>query len=159
MQRLVSPGAFRLVILGLALSGFPGGACAQQWGADADGARAGYKQNGRYAGLLLECGKEGGLRILASGNGANYPADRDMTVILSVDGFARRLTVRAEPEPAGGGSRFAATEPAGEAADLVAALRKGKVLEVSSPAGTIRLPLAGSGKALAALTQACKRGG
>ena len=133
-------------------------ASAQEWRAEGKGTgvRATFTQKGRPAGIQFACIGEGRVRTLVSGNGARFSEDRDLSLILSVDGLARIRSIRAEREPNGTGSRFVRTDPVAALEDLFAALRKGKELELSSPAGHWRLPLKGSGNALGALLQQCR---
>ncbi|WP_136625083.1 hypothetical protein [Aureimonas flava] len=134
-----------------------GPAAAQEWRSTGrgEGARAFFAKGGRPAGVQVACLSGGRLEITAAGNGARFPADRPVTLVLSVDGTAFSGEARVEPEAAGGGSRFVRVAEAGEAATLLAALKRGRGVEVSSPAGFMRLPLAGSGRALGALAPSC----
>ena len=141
-----------LVLANLLAAFSPAAATAQEW--RADGARAGFAVSGRLAGLVFECAPGGALRTVVAGNGARFPEERDMTLVLSVDGVARLSSVRAEPDPSGG-SRFVRLDPKAEIEPLLAALRRGRVLEVSSPAGTTTLPLKGSERALTQLLARC----
>ncbi len=130
---------------------------AQQWqsAGRGEGARAFFAKNGRPAGVEIACRPDGRLAVTAAGNGARFPTDRPVTLVLSVDGLAFAGEARVEAEPQGGGSRFVRVMQPGEAQALVAALKRGRNVEVSSPAGFIRLPLGGSGRALGALGPVC----
>ncbi|WP_279482696.1 hypothetical protein [Aureimonas sp. SK2] len=137
-----------------------GGAAAQEWrsAGTGEGARAFFAKGGRPAGVEIACLSGGRLDVTAAGNGARFPRDRVVTLVLSIDGAAFVGPARVEDEATGGGSRFVRPVAADEAGALLAALRKGRSLEVSSPAGFMRLPLTGSGRALAALGPACAAG-
>lgn len=144
---------FRALLCALLLATLPASpALAQQW--RADGARAGFAKGGALAGLVFECRPGGRLRTIVAGNGASFPADRDLTVAFDVDGTAWLRPFRAEPE-GGGASRFVREEPLAEARDLLEALRRGSSLEIAGPAGRVALPLAGSGRAIGALLERC----
>lgn len=146
------PPVFRFLLAFSFLPVFAQAALAQEW--RAQGPLAGFTLAGKPAGLVFECAPGGRLRTLVAGNGAGFPGDRDLTLVLSVDGTARLLPVRAEADPAGG-SRFARSDSLAEAEPLLAALRRGRSLEVSSPAGRMVLPLRGSERALAQLLTRC----
>ncbi len=149
----------RIAIL-VALLLAAGSAGAQEWRSAGmgEGARAFFAQGGRAAGVEIACLPGGQLEVRAAGNGARFPRDRDVTVVLSVDGTAYAGSARVEDEARGGGSRFVRTVAREEANALLAALRRGRSVEVSSPAGFIRLPLTGSGRALGALAPGCAAG-
>lgn len=147
----------RVFFVLLVLAGSTVPALSQEWRASGrgEGARAYFTLKGRPAGAEIACLPGGRLGVTAAGNGARFPADRPVTLVLSVDGMAYAGEARVETEGAGGGSRFVRTVEGKDAASLLAALKRGRSLEVSSPAGHVRLPLAGSGRAIAALAPAC----
>ncbi|WP_294645101.1 hypothetical protein [uncultured Aureimonas sp.] len=147
----------RVFFVLLVLAGSTVPALSQEWRASGrgEGARAYFTLKGRPAGAEIACLSGGRLGVTAAGNGARFPADRPVTLVLSVDGMAYAGEARVEPEGAGGGSRFVRTVEGKDAASLLAALKRGKSLEVSGPAGHVRLPLTGSGRAIAALAPAC----
>lgn len=149
-------GLFLLALGAASLAG-EGAAAAQEWRSAGTGAavRAFYTQGGRPAGIEFACEAGGSIRTLVAGNGARFGGDRERTLVLSVDGVARVALVRAEPEPNGGGSRFVRRDPAAALGPFLDQLAKGRELEVSAPAGALRLPLRGSGKAIAALRKGC----
>jgi hypothetical protein len=130
---------------------------AQEWraGEGAGGARAFFTLGGRPAGLEFACEGRGTIRTIVAGNGAQFPGGRDLTLALVVDGTAHVTSVRAEAEPNGAGSRFVRRDAAAALAPLIAALAKGKTLEVAGPTGLVALPLKGSGKAMARLASGC----
>ncbi|WP_182084266.1 hypothetical protein [Aureimonas sp. ME7] len=132
-------------------------ALAQEWrGAGSkESARAFYVQSGRPAGIQFECVDASRVRTVVAGNGARFSSDREATLVLSVDGTARVSSVRAEDEPGGGGSRFVRIDRGADLAAFVASLKRGHKLEVSSPAGSMRLSLAGSSRALSTLEAGC----
>lgn len=134
-----------------------GAARAQEWRGETAGGsvRAAYTQKGRPAGVQFECEAPGRLRTIVSGTAARYPEGRPATLVFSVDGVATLLPAKAEAEPHGPGSRFVRSDKAAEMKPLFDRLKRGKELELSSPAGSFRLPLKGSGKALALLAERC----
>ncbi len=155
-RRFAVPSLACVLVLAAALA--PAPLRAQEWrSADGpEGASAGYTQAGRPAGVAFRCEGSGRIRTLVAGNGTRFGEGQGATLVFSVDGLATMLAARAEPEPRGSGSRFARTDAAGDLAPLFDALRKGRELELSSPAGHVRLPLTGSGRALGALLERCR---
>ncbi|WP_061937482.1 hypothetical protein [Aureimonas sp. AU22] len=147
----------RLVLVALVLSGVAGSAVAQEWRSTGkgEGGAAFFSRDGRPAGARITCLPGGRIAITAAGNGARFPADRPVTLVISVDGMGFSGEARVEPEGPGGGSRFVRVVESGETAAILAALKRGKSVEVSSPAGFMRLPLRGSGKAISALAPVC----
>ncbi len=81
----------------------------------------------------IACLSGGRLGVTAAGNGARFPADRPVTLVLSVDGMAYAGEARVEPEGPGALALRAHREGK-DAASLLAALKRGKSLEVSGPA-------------------------
>lgn len=132
---------------------------AQEWRSDGSGsaARAFYTQKGVPAGLQFECLAGNRVRTVVSGTGGRFAPGQEATLVLSVDGLARISRVTAQDEPNGPGSRFVRTDAAADLLPLVADLKRGRVLEVSGPAGIVRLALKGSGKALSVLEGGCLR--
>lgn len=133
-------------------------AAAQAWKAEGEGpaTRAGFAQKGRLAGLVFQCAGEGRVRLILSGDGTRYADGGSRTLVLSVDGVAQSTTVTAEPEPRGtGASRFAREDTLAAMNGLLGLLTKGREVEVSGPSGSFRLPLKGSGAAIARLRKGC----
>ena len=123
----------------------------------AAGARsAGYGANGVFEGLWFSCEAAGPgvLRLIVAGPGWRFDHALDQTVVASVDGTAYLFSTRPEARPEGG-DRLVRAAPAAEFEPLIAALAKGRRVEISAPAGRYSLPLGGSGKALAALKAGC----
>ncbi|MBB3952209.1 hypothetical protein [Aureimonas jatrophae] len=148
----------RTVITLLVLCGVPQLSQAQVWKAEGQGAAtsAGFSQKGRLAGLVFRCTQPGRVRLLLSGDGTRFSDERPRTLVLSVDGLAERTTVTAEAEPNGkGASRFAREDTLAQADALLTLLSKGREVEVSGPSGMFRLPLKGSGAAIARLRAGC----
>ncbi len=98
----------RLAVAFAALLAAASVAHAQEWRSSGkgEGARAFFAKGGRAAGLEIACLPGGRLKVTAAGNGARFPADRTVTLVISVDGMAYAGQARVEAEPTGGGSRF-----------------------------------------------------
>lgn len=127
-------------------------------GSAAAGARsAGYGANGAFEGLWFSCEAAGPgvLRLIVAGPGWRFDHALDQTVVASVDGTAYLFSSMPEARPEGGGDRLVHAAPAAAFEPLIAALTKGRRVEISTPAGRYSLPLGGSGKALAALKAGC----
>ncbi|TFF19907.1 hypothetical protein E3C22_19810 [Jiella endophytica] len=111
--------------------------------------QAGLWADGAFNGLVVGCG-EGGVSFDFFGFPARLEAGTSYSVVVTVDGTARRLRAKADGGQ-GVGSTLSATLGGQEAADLIEALGRGRKAEVATPAGRYDLPLAGSSKALDAL--------
>ena len=124
---------------------------------------AGWRFDGRQGALSfdegdfrpsLRCVGSRRIAILVPGNGARFDPERSYTVSLSVDGLAFILSTA----PAfGSGARtdFMAVAPMTAIEPLLAALAKGREVEVAGPTGRWRLPLSGSAAGVSRLRQAC----
>ncbi|WP_062112631.1 hypothetical protein [Aureimonas sp. AU40] len=147
---------FLVLPLAVLLAGL-GPSAAQEWRGEAAGGpvRAGFVLKGKPAGISFECDGPGRIRTIVAGSGARYPEGQGATLVFSVDGVATILSAKAEAEPHGAGSRFARTDAAAELKPLFERLKRGRELELSGPAGSFRLPLKGSGKALGLLGERC----
>ncbi len=129
-----------------------GPAPAATWGFS-DGAAPSLAFDGGSAGPAFRCMGEGTVQTTVPGGGGRFQPGRAYTVTLSVDGLAFLMTMRVEPQA--GGDVFVLLRSLAESEDLLAALARGKDLEVASPAGHYRLPLDGSARGVAALRRAC----
>lgn len=118
------------------------------------GNSAGYSNGGGFTGLTLGC-TAGRPMVSFSGFAMQLQDGASYTVALTVDGTAYLFTARARSTPNAPGSVLTGPLQRQQAAGLVDALRKGKVAEVSGPAGHYNVPLSGSGKALGALPSGC----
>ena len=135
-------------------------ASAAGWRSDASGAgarTAGYADGGGFETIWLSCAgsSPGRLTLRFSGFAAGLPLDTAYTVVVSADGIAFLQETRPVPRT-GGGHDLARTAAFADVQPLIDALKKGKTVEVSAPAGRTTLPLTGSGKALTALEAGCK---
>ncbi|HEY9056421.1 MAG TPA: hypothetical protein VIN77_04655 [Aurantimonas sp.] len=138
------------VILVAALAAFP--ARAQIWTAS-DGT-AGYAVAGDYTGLSFRCGPDG-IAMIFSGFPGKLQDGGGYTVGVSVDGTAFLYEATARAGEADGTSILVSRGAPAGLAELIAALRKGRSVEISGPAGRYTVPLTGSGKALDKLRQTC----
>jgi hypothetical protein len=132
----------------------PAVAAAAGWtGETGPARRAGYFLSDRTPALLLRCAGGGRLAVVVAG-GTGLPRDGDYTVVIAVDDTA--FVGVARPGSADSGDAALVRTAAFDTfAPLIAALKSGAVAEVSTPRGRYRLPLRGSGKALAALDGGC----
>ena len=129
-----------------------GPATAASWGFS-DGAAPSLSYDGGSAGPAFRCMGEGTVQTTVPGGGGRFQPGRAYTVTLSIDGLAFLMTMRVEPQS--GGDVFVLLRSLAESEELLAALARGKDLEVASPAGHYRLPLDGTSRAVAALRRAC----
>jgi hypothetical protein len=145
-------------LAGLLLVALAGPAAADGWRADpATGARtAGYAAGGGFSAIWLSCAglPPGRLSLRFSGFPAGLPLDAAYTVVVSANDIAFLETTRPVART-GGGHDLVRTASRGELQPMIEALKEGKAVEVSTPAGRVTLPLTGSGKALAALEAGC----
>ncbi|MBO0904952.1 hypothetical protein [Jiella sonneratiae] len=115
--------------------------------------QAGLWTGGGFNGLALRC-SGGALSLAFFGFPVRLESGLSYTVVVTVDGTARRFRTRPSQRRGAAGSTLS-TELSGQAAaDFVEALKRGRKAEVATPAGRYDLPLAGSGKALDALAKA-----
>ena len=136
------------VSLGLAVAVIPAEAAAWRFVAG----EAGLWVDGGLNGLAIGCGPQG-LSLSAFGFPMRMEAGTLHTVVVTIDGTARRFRAKAGQRPGAPGSALTATLSGSEAASLVDALRRGRTAEVATPAGRYELPLSGSAKALDTLAQ------
>lgn len=129
-----------------------GPAVAAGWGFS-DGSAPSLTYDDGSAGPAFRCMGEGTVQTTVPGGGGRFQPGRAYTVTLSVDGLAFLLTMRVEPQA--GGDVFVVLRSLAESEELLAALARGKDLEVASPAGHYRLPLDGTSRGVAALRRAC----
>ncbi|MFD2238787.1 hypothetical protein [Aureimonas populi] len=143
-----------IATLALLCGFFPSGALAQSWRAQGEGSAvvAGSLIEGELAGLRFSCTPQG-VETRLTHNGATFDRQREHSVVLSVDGAARVLSMRAVPGQAG--DDFVRRDAAEAAVPLLRALAAGREVEVSAPSGRYSLPLAGSARALSALEAGC----
>ncbi|MCQ0989168.1 hypothetical protein [Jiella marina] len=125
---------------------------AQSWGY-ANGT-AGLSVEDRFTGLTVECAGAG-LALGFSGFSTRLQAGAAYTVVITIDGIARRFRAIAFTGGREAGSVLRAAVTGGEATDLVEALRRGRKAVVATPAGRYEVPLAGSAQALEKLRTGC----
>ncbi|ORE91428.1 hypothetical protein ATO4_18899 [Aurantimonas sp. 22II-16-19i] len=136
------------VSLGLAMAVVPVEAAGWRFVAG----EAGLWVDGGLNGLAVGCGPQG-LSLSVFGFPARLETGTLHSVVVTIDGTARRFRARAGQRPGAPGSALTATLSGFEAESLVDALRRGRTAEVATPAGRYELPLSGSAKALDALGQ------
>ncbi|RYE75851.1 MAG: hypothetical protein EOP19_25360 [Hyphomicrobiales bacterium] len=148
-------------LCGLLLAGMASpAAAAGGWRAEPAGASArtaGYGAGRGFTTIWMSCAglPPGRLALRFSGFAAGLPTDGSYTVVVSANDIAFLQETR--PVARGdGGHDLARTASLGELQPMIDALKKGRKVEVSAPAGRVTLPLTGSGKALAALEAGCK---
>lgn len=139
------------VIVVAAVASLPAG--AQSW-TGSDGT-AGFAVAGDYTGLSFRCGPAGEVAMIFSGFLGGLQDGGGYTVGVSVDGTAFLYEATARAGEADGTSVLVSRGSPAGLAELIAALRKGRSVEISGPAGRYTLPLIGSGKALDKLRQTC----
>lgn len=143
-----------LLLATAGLVAWPAAGMAAGWTSDAGATRrAGYLLDDRTPALLLRCAGAGRLALVVAG-GSGLPRDADYTVVVAVDDTAFIGVARPGSKDPGDGALIR-TAAFSTFSPLIAALKTGKVAEVSTPRGRYRLPLRGSGKALAALDGGC----
>ncbi len=118
----------------------------------ADG-KAGLWVDGGFNGLVVGCSGSA-LSLSFFGFPARLSGDDRHSVVVTIDGTARRLRAKAEQRAGAPGSVLSTTVSDAAATDFVEALRKGLKAEVATPVGRYELPLSGSAKALDALKDA-----
>lgn len=116
---------------------------------------AGNLTGGQFGGLWFSCSPGGKAEAVFSGAGWRFQPGAAYTVVLSIDGTAYVLASTVRADPATGASVLVHSASLAALAPVIDALRGGKAVEVSAPAGRYSLKLAGSGKALGAFRQAC----
>ena len=114
---------------------------------------AGYLLDDAAPALLFRCAGAGRMAMIVAG-GAGLPRNADYTVVVSVDDVAYVEVTRGDSALAGD-SDLVRIAPFASFQPLIAALKSGKEAEVSTPRGRYRVPLKGSGKALAILDGGC----
>jgi hypothetical protein len=129
-------------------------ALAQDWAFRAGQGAAGSLAEGELAGVVLRC-REGVQELHLTHNAAAFDHERTHTIVLSVDGTAFPFEARAQPSERTGDDDFVAMTDTAALAPLLAALAKGKAVEVSAPSGRYTLGLSGSSAALSAFARAC----
>ncbi|MBO0661558.1 hypothetical protein LQ948_03125 [Jiella sp. MQZ9-1] len=118
------------------------------------GGEAGLWVDGDFNGITLSC-RNGELAMSVFGFPERLEAGLGYTVVLDVDGTARRLRTRPGTRRGAPGSVLSVTLAGAEAKNIVDAIRRGRKAEISTPAGRYGLPLSGSAKALDRLIEAC----
>lgn len=151
---LAQPWIFRFAVAVFLSIAASGSASAQSWGFS-DGA-AGLSVDGALTGLTVGCAGAG-LSLGFSGFSTRLQAGAPYTVVVTIDGIARRY--RTIAFAGGAGSVLRATVVGGEANWIIEALRKGRKAVVATPAGRYDVPLSGSAKALEQLRAACSLAG
>lgn len=127
-----------------------GGASAAGW-RFVEG-EAGLWVDGGFNGLVVGCSGSA-LSLGFFGFPARFPSETTHSVVVTIDGTARRFRARAG-QRAGAPGSFLSTSLSGAAAgQFVEALRKGRAAEIATPSGRYDLPLSGSAKALDALKE------
>lgn len=128
---------------------------AQGWATRPDAPIAGTLIEGTFAGLRVECTGAGRVRIVVSHSGRRFDPGRAHTVVLSIDGAATILEMRAASSGRDGDDDLAHETDMRGAAPLLDALGAGRAVEISGPAGRYTLGLSGSSRALATVRTAC----
>lgn len=143
-----------------AAAGGGGWSAERPGGSPAASRSAGLAAGGGFDGLWFSCkgAPPGTLRLLVARPGWRFDDAAERTVVASVDGTAYLFSAAPALRPEGG-AMLASAAPLAAFAPLIAALAKGKAIEISTPLGRYTLPLKGSGKALAALKAGCGGGG
>lgn len=141
------------VCAGLVAAAAPLPARAQSW-TGSDGT-AGYAVGGVYTGLSFRCGSDGAVTMIISGFPGGLQDGAGYTVGVSVDGTAFLYEATARDGEAEGASILVSRGSPAGLSELIAALRKGRSVEISGPAGRYTIPLTGSGKALDKLRRTC----
>ena len=114
------------------------------------GSQAGLWADGGFNGFVVSCGP-GGVSLEFFGFPARLESGMTFSVVVTVDGTARRFRTKAAARRGAAGSTLSTTLSAAATSDFLEALRRGKKAEIATPAGLYALPLAGSSKALDAL--------
>lgn len=141
----------RAVIMAVTLVASP--VKAQSW-ATSD-ATAGFAVDGNYTGLSFRCGPAGGVAMIFSGFPGELQNGEIYTVAGSVDGTAFLFQATAREGEGAEPSRLVKESSLASLSGLIEALRKGRTVGISGPAGHYTVPLTGSGKALAVLRERC----
>lgn len=134
-------------------------AAASGWRAQpaaASARSAGYSTGTGFTAIWLSCEglPPGRLSVNFSGFPAGLPLDAGYTVVVSANDIAFLQDTRPVAR-AGGSYDLARSASFADLAPMISALKKGRSVEVSAPAGRVTLPLTGSGKALSALEAGC----
>ncbi|MEN3792156.1 hypothetical protein [Fulvimarina sp. MAC3] len=125
-------------------------AMAQSW--RNSGTTSGFYADGRPNGIFLRCV---GPSVTVNFTGYDAPLSNGTSyrVGVSVDGVARILKTRTYRVR--GRSILVHQDSLANLRPLIDDLRKGKTVEISTPAGRYNVPLQGSGAALGALLERC----
>ncbi|MBP0614915.1 hypothetical protein [Jiella mangrovi] len=138
------------ILLVLLLSAMPAAAAAWRF----DAGEAGLWVDGQFNGFVVGCSGSA-VTLSFFGFPARLETGMVYSVVVTIDGTARRFRAKAGTRPGAPGSALVASISGGEAATLIDALRRGRKAEIAAPAGRYDLPLAGSSKALGAMGASC----